>query len=240
MKSLRQKMLAMAAVVAVSGLMMASVAGAAPKLIVKDNATPTPNDVFTVADDGQITAKDLTFKPATKKFGFGTSNPQTSLHLVELASPFDRGLTIGQHDAGTAAAVINIKKSSGTDASPGLPASGSNIAAFHAQVYDGNTTVAGANGWSANASFFFTAEPGTYAAEYIPVAIRFDTGVAQAQKKERLRITSDGRLRISNQPTAPANNAICTVGDMVLDATNGFLYLCTATNSWKRTSFSTY
>lgn len=52
MKSLRKRILAMAAVVAVSGLMMASVAGAADKLIVLDNVTPTPNSVFKVTTTG--------------------------------------------------------------------------------------------------------------------------------------------------------------------------------------------
>lgn len=57
---------------------------------------------------------------------------------------------------------------------------------------------------------------------------------------ERICITSDGRTRYSNQLSAPANNAACTVGDTVMDAANGFMYLCTATNSWKRATFSSY
>lgn len=234
---MRKMITSIAAILAVSALMVGA-ASAADKLVVK--GTDGTTDVFKVADDGQITAANLTFKPATKKFGFGTTDPKTSLHIVELSSPFDRGLTIGQHDASTAAAVINIKKSGGTDASPSLTPSGANVAAFHAQVYDGNTTIANANGFSANASFFFFAEPGTYGVGNIPTGIRFETGISQTLRKERVRITSDGRLRLSNQPTAPANNAACTVGDMILDAPNGFLYLCTATDSWKRTSFTAY
>ncbi len=76
MKSLRKKMLAMAAVVAVSGLMMASVAGAVDKLLVKDAAGT--NNVFTVDDAGVVTGK---------KIGVGTSTPQSPIHLNLTTDP---------------------------------------------------------------------------------------------------------------------------------------------------------
>jgi hypothetical protein len=60
---------------------------------------------------------------------------------------------------------------------------------------------------------------------------------------ERLRITSDGMTRFSNQATAPANNAAGTVGDMIVDAANGYVYFCTGlggTSNWKRIAMSTY
>jgi len=233
MKKICKVILAAAAVVA-----LAVPAMAADKLIVKDAAGTT--NVFTVADDGQVSAKDMMFKPATKKFGFGTTNPLTSLHISEPTAPFDRGLTISQYAAGGAAAIINIKKASGTEAVPGLPGSGANIGAFHALAYDGNTDIANSGGYTASASLIFSLDPGTYSQGFAPMNINFWTGVNQNVKLERLRIASDGRLRLSNQPTAPANNATCTAGDLILDAPNGFLYLCVATNSWKRTSFAAY
>jgi len=235
MNKLCKILLAAAAVTA-----LAAPAMAADKLIVKDAAGTT--DVFKVADDGQVTgaASAYVFKPATKKFGFGTADPKTSLHISEPTAPFDRGLTISQFAAGGAAAIINIKKASGSESAPAFPSSGANIAAFHALSYDGNTNIANSGGYNAAASLIFALDPGTYSANNVPTNIQFVTGVDQNSKLERLRINSDGRIRISNQPTAPANNANCTVGDMVLDAPGGFLYVCTATNSWKRTSFAAY
>lgn len=81
MKNLRQKIVAMAAVVAVSGLMMASVAGAADKLIVKDAAGTT--NVFVVDDTGMITGK---------KIGMGTSTPQAPIHLNLTTDPVGTAL----------------------------------------------------------------------------------------------------------------------------------------------------
>lgn len=255
MKKVMNVVLAAAAVA-----VMAVPAIAAEKLVVKDNLTPA-NTVFKVESDGAITGGYLDttvvpnvyrinnyWNPTTKKYGFGTANPKTSLHLVEQTAPFDRGLTIAQHNDSIAAAVINIKKSYGSEAVPAIPdKAGVNVAAFHAQVYDGNTTVANANGYSANASFVLFTEPAAaYSAGNIPTAIKFTTGVSQAGNIERFRVASDGRIRMSNQPAAPANNAVCTKGDMILDATSGILYLCTIDNpngtvvAWKRTSFASY
>ncbi len=246
MKKICKVMLAAAAVVA-----LAVPAMGADKLIVK-NAGGTA-DVFKVSDtgvvttpgltiaaDGQMSASNLMFKPATKKFGFGTTNPLTSLHISEPTAPFDRGLTISQYAAGGAAAIINIKKASGTEAAPGVPGSGANIGAFHALAYDGNIDIANSGGYTASASLIFTLDPGTYSQGNAPMNINFWTGANQNVKLERMRIASDGRLRLSNHPAAPANNATCTVGDLILDAPNGFLYVCSATNSWKRTSFTAY
>jgi len=206
----------------------------------------TPADVFAVADDGQVTANGLTFKPATKKFGFGTTNPLSTLHVVDTAASFDRGLTIQQAVPGAAAAVINIKKSSGTEASPGFPApvTGSNVAAIHGQVWDGNVN-ANTGGYVATASIFWATEPAaSYTLNNIPTYIALATGNGDASaslpKTERFRITSDGRMRLYNQPAAPANNATCTQGDMILDAANANLYLCASTNSWRKLTFATY
>ena len=233
-------------VILMVGLLAMALAGSAQAATMFAVQDATATDVFAVANDGQITAANLTFKPATKKFGFGTTNPLTSLHIVETAGNFDRGLTIQQIVAGASAAVINIKKSAGTEAIPTFPSSPTNIAAIHGQVWDGNAT-ANANGFTANASILMATDPGTYALNNIPTYIAFATGnggpgsAATNPWLERFRITYDGRMRLSNQPAAPVSGStVCTTGDMILDAASGFLYLCTnSTGSvWKKATFN--
>jgi len=63
--------------------------------------------------------------------------------------------------------------------------------------------------------------------------IRFETTpVDSATRAERLRIQADGKLRMSNQ-TAPATaSTACTAGTFTF--VSDYLYLCTATDTWKR------
>ncbi|TWJ33052.1 hypothetical protein [Geobacter argillaceus] len=217
-------------------LSIASTASAVDKLIV-NNSTGTP--VFKVDDAGNVTGPNMVFNNSTKTFGFGTLNPLSALHLTESAptAGLTRGLTIAQHTTDIAAAVIAINRSRGLEATPSNLQNGDNIAAFHAKPYDA-TNLSG-NWYMPTASFIFGVD-GATSNGVAPTAMSFWTGSNAATRLERFRITSDGRLRISNQPAAPASNAPCTVGDMILSPSTGFLYLCTATNSWMRTAFTAY
>lgn len=52
-------------------------------------------------------------------------------------------------------------------------------------------------------------------------------------------ITTFNNLIIQTNPTTPANAAAaCTVGTMAWDT--GFIYICTATNTWKRVAIATW
>lgn len=56
---------------------------------------------------------------------------------------------------------------------------------------------------------------------------------------ERARITSAGNLRLSNQPAAPASaTATGTTGDLIISG--GYIYFCSATNTWVRAALSTW
>lgn len=244
---MRKMMTTIAAVLAVSALMAGS-ALAADKLVVKNSSNA---DVFKVDETGIATATGLQvgtgtvqgagmiFNNVTKMYGFGTTNPLSALHLTtsSATAPIDRGLTLAQHTTDIAAAIININRSRGLEGSPSNLASGDNIAAFHAKPYDA-TNVSG-NWYMPTASFIFGVD-GATSNGVAPTAMSFWTGSNAATRLERFRITSDGRLRISNQPAAPANNATCTTGDMIVSASTGYLYLCTGTNSWKRLAFAAY
>lgn len=66
------------------------------------------------------------------------------------------------------------------------------------------------------------------------------TATGTTTRNEKLRINGDGSIRLSNQPAAPVSGTTaCTAGDMILDAANGFLHLCTVTgNTWKKATFN--
>ena len=84
-------------------------------------------------------------------------------------------------------------------------------------------------------------DAGTVNSTSLPTYLQFMTTANGATARaERLRIAGDGRLRLSNQPAAPVSGSTaCTAGDMILDAANGFLYLCTVTgNTWKKAKFN--
>ena len=234
---LRKLSRTMATVVALSALVMVSQAGAADKLVVK--GTDGTTDVFKISDTGVVTGAGMVFNNATKMYGFGTTNPLSALHLTESAptAGLIRGLTIAQHTTDPAAASIAINRSRGLEASPSNLQSGDNIAAFHAKPYDA-ANVSG-NWYMPTASFIFGVD-GATSNGVAPTAMHFWTGSNAATRLERLRITSDGRLRVSNQPSAPAMTSACTAGDIVFDVPNGYMYLCTASGAWKRLAFTAY
>lgn len=208
-----------AAVLAALALPM--VAGAAGKLVVQDNSTPAV-DKFVVTDQGWIGS------------GLGTgvlpgSGLQISGQALQAPQIFlAHNPAIASSNGG--GGIIMFYNNNGA-----LPASNDRLGYLYFGSQDGanRRNVAGIKGfadgtWTTNVS-----TPAGFAFETSPVN-------QPGTRYERMRIAADGRLRLSNQPAAPANNATCTVGDLVLDAPNGFLYLCTATNSWKRASFGAY
>lgn len=63
--------------------------------------------------------------------------------------------------------------------------------------------------------------------------IRFETTpVDSATRAERLRIQADGKLRMSNQSAPATTTTACTAGTFTF--VNDYLYLCTATDTWRR------
>ena len=104
MKSLRTRILAMASVVAVSGLMMASVSGAADKLIVKDSSGA--NTVFKV-DDAGLTSGII------GKFGVGTTTPASTFTVQDTVGVGSRGIAAYQLTNDTFAAQVDFRKAKG-------------------------------------------------------------------------------------------------------------------------------
>ena len=216
MKSLRKKVLAMASVVAVSGLMMASVAGAADKLIVND-ATGT-NTVFKVDDAGVVSAS---------RIGIGTTAPEASFHNLETSGTnTQRGGIFTQVNDGNQAAQILFQKSFGTSSVKAFPSTTTYpnpyIGIFTAQYFNGQQ-------YDRSAQFGFKSDaPATQpigspvtTPGALPTAIMFFTGsrtVPTSDLTERMRISSLGNVVLGN------NGGTATT-DMATTVTNGFLYI---------------
>ena len=206
MKSLRTRILAMASVVAVSGLMMASVAGAADKLVVKDATGATT--VFKVDDTGLTTAT---------KIGLGTLNPVTTFHNVETTTLAARGITAAQHNDGAQGASIVFRKSRGTEAAPTLLAASDYIGVFQAQAWNGTSYLRSAQFGFRNdatpvgntfptATIFWNGDT-TVLNEVLRLSSSANVGVGGVtDPKQRLEVNGGVRLNTAiAQPTCDVN-----------------------------------
>jgi hypothetical protein len=164
--------------VAICFMAMTVTAYGADKLIVQDGSSVTK---FVVTDTGNT--------------GIGTATPLSQMYVVDQAgTDAQRGIITAQHNNSITAAVIQFKRSRGTEASPLALQNGDNGGAFHAYLYDGS-------GLQITSSIIFKVN-GTVSTGSIPTDMVFYTGTASASRPERMRITSDGYVGIgTSTPT---------------------------------------
>jgi len=208
-------------------------------------------DVFKVDDSGTFQVPGAyIWDNVTKRVGYGMTNPTAAFHLnyKSATAPFILERELDNNGAvsmvadnyggtgfgsGTGAGML-FRFSKGNKVAPASVAVGDRLGFLVFGGYAGSAI-------QHTAAINALVDAGTVSATSLPTYMQFlTTANGSVARTERMRISSDGRLRLSGQPTAPANNAACTVGDLILDAPGGFLYLCTATNSWKRTAFAAY
>ena len=164
----------------------------ADKLLVNDSSS---NVQFDVTDTGT-----LLLPTATGQIGIGTANPQSQVYVVDqTGTNVQRGMITAQHSNTATAAVIQFKRSRGTEAAPLALLSGDNAGAFHSFLYDGSS-------YFLTASIIFQVN-GTVTTGAIPTDIQFRAG-QDTTRPERMRITSTGNVGIGN--TAPGH--LLTVG----------------------------
>lgn len=154
------------------------------------------------------------------KIGVGTATPQASIDMtvgtasVRIASPGGYP-GISFYHAGTSIAT------------PTASPSGSPAMLLQPYYHDGTSFL--------NRGYISFTTTGAPATGNIPTDFVVGTGATTAT--ERLRITSAGNLRLSNQPAPPATAASPgTVGDIIIDGI--FIYYCYATNSWRRSALN--
>lgn len=236
MKKMVKVILAAAAVVA-----LAVPAMGADKLIVKD-AAGTKN-VFTATDNGWL---GLGGPPDRPMFIDSNTNPmiQGNASMVVTGEKNTERFELRSFRAATSGPQPTFQgmAARGTTAAPEAVINNSNL--FSLIGFGWNGTAYGGTDPAQNSG---AALIGMYAAETHTTTakgayIAFQTSKKQtATRNEKMRINDDGSIRLSNQPAAPVSGTtVCVAGDMILDAANGFLYLCTnATGSvWKKATFN--
>lgn len=168
-----KKLLAVLMTVAVLTCFLAVPAFSAPKLVVKDSQGQ--NTVFDVEDTGYV--------------GIGTATPQSQVYAVDsTGTNVQRGMVTAQHSNTTTAAVIQFKRSRGTEAAPLALSSGDNGGAFHSLLYDS------AN-YLLTASIVFSVN-GAVTAGSVPTDIVFYAG-SNSNRPERMRLRSNGTLQMA-------------------------------------------
>jgi len=229
MKSLSRKMVAIAAMVAVSGLITASVVRAADKLTIKNtNGTP----IFNVDDAGTINNGKIIIT-STGYLGLGTLAPNAAIHSKGNTSNQTQVLMTRQDTnnnggAGFVAYHNNITNASctaaatpsacctglgtGTCPSTILPADNDRLGYFLFGSYKADgTTPMNAAGISAHTE---TAWTDTVA----PAYFAFETTGLVGSRTERLRISGEGNV-------VTGNNGGAATADLATNVTNGFLYI---------------
>jgi hypothetical protein len=125
--------------------------------------------------------------------GVGTATPANQVYVVMSGATAGRGIVSALHFDGTGAALLQFKRSRGTEAVPLALQSGDNIANISVFGHDGSS-------YWAPASIIFSVS-GSVSSGTIPVDMLFYTGSTTANKAERIRITSEGNVGIGT--TAP-------------------------------------
>lgn len=259
-----RKMIAqMAAVLAVAAL-SAGTAVAADKLTVKD-ATGT-NTVFKVDDTGVIAGKKLAMgtdtpqsaihlnwpDPSGSYWPVGTALYNNSTGFVMSTQNNSAQLDVTAADnTGTAGyrGIIRGVRSRGTLTAPLAAAENDQVLSLLAGVYDG-TAVRN----NAQVSFYVDGPVSTGVA---PVRIGFATRTGgSGTMTEKLTIKNDGKiginatvptallhvggdtLRLQTPKTPASSSAACNQGDISWDA--NYVYVCVATNQWKRAALGTF
>jgi hypothetical protein len=224
MRNATKRFLGVAAVVALTGLAMASVAGAAnTRLTVKDSGS---NVVFSVQDDGSFSGSKFVYDGTAKRLGTGLSSghsAESSFHAVDITNSANRGVIVGQHDSSASAANVQFRKSRGDDINNAAYVAGVGgyvivnykdyIGSFHGFGWDGTQ-------WINGASIAFQVDTATPAVNKVGMSMNFMTGETQnggtgnIQKVSRLYISSKGIVGVGGGFTADAPPTVSGTGVM--------------------------
>jgi hypothetical protein len=172
------------------------------------------------------------------KLGVGTTTPTSQIYVVDTLGDSARGIQVAEHYEGSGAAILQFKKSRGTEAAPLALQNNDNAGAIHANAYDSAA-------YQLTASIIFKVD-GAVSSGSIPTDILFYTGSSAATRTEKMRLLSSGNFGIgTTAPKAPLDVAggirmgndsrPCTT-DLagLMRFNNGNLELCDG-SAWKTT-----
>jgi hypothetical protein len=223
--------------VAVLGLCFAVPAHATDKLIVQD-ATGT-NTVFVVTDSPAV--------------GIGTANPSSTLSVTDQTTTANRGYIGSQNSSDAASANLILRKSRGTEAAPTAVASGDYVGAFQFRSYSGTSYLRNAfvgarvdgtvTSTSVPTDIFFcnsaTDESDCYGSGKVRMLISAtgNVGIGTTTPTQKLDVNDTG-LRIDQSMTPATSSDPCNQGQIAWDT--NYVYVCVATNTWKRAALSSW
>ncbi|KAF0218756.1 MAG: hypothetical protein FD174_2539 [Geobacteraceae bacterium] len=220
---LKKVCLTMASVAAISALVIGTASAGNDKLVVKDNATPTPNSVFAVQDDGTINGAFLKWDPVLKRMGVNTVTPGSPMEVV---AEWPTSLGSNTHSVFTSygdSSRFTIRMANGTKALPTKTLNGAQLGNLNFRGYDGTNFNS-----SANAAIVANAEEDFTPTSMATRLVFFTTPVGQAFGAERLRITPSGNIGIgTSAPTSKlqvvglpvyADNAAALLGGLTAGA----------------------
>ncbi len=172
-------------------------------------ATTTNQTIFNIDENGYI--------------GIGTKNPNAQLNVVSHSDSVDeRGVRITQYGNGVAKLVFS--KAEGTEAAPAIVANDERLGGIFAEAYTGADRILTASiGFRVN---------GTVDATHAPTDILFstsDTALNSIISKEKMRLTSDGKLALAT--TTPGYAFV--IATSTSDASGqfaGFMQVASSTN----------
>lgn len=190
--------------------------------------------VTPTGSDGSAVGAPIKMTLTGTGLGIGTTTPSGLLHLASDAATSTIFNSVCS-DTASDAPVFNGRKSHGTHATPAQVDVADNMLCRIIGSAYGTTT------WK-NCASINIKNVKTVTDTDSEGYITFDTtGNGVTYSTERLRIQSDGAFRVSNQRTPPANaGATGTAGELIFDIANGYMYLCVATNTWKRATLATW
>ena len=130
----------------------------------------------------------------TQKVGMGTTNPQSSVHLVDNSTSPARGMITAEYSTPNVGALIVGRRSRGTEASPVAVTLGDFLGAFNTQGFDGSSYIAPTS--------LASVVDGAVSIGSIPASLVFNVGTTTNNKPERMRVTSSGNVGIgTSTPT---------------------------------------
>jgi hypothetical protein len=180
------------------------------------------------------------------RLGINTSTPTASLHILSTTT----ALNLNRIDDTAYGGAVKLDKARGSAGSETVVATDDAIGIFNFRGYGGSL-------YKAGAKFGAKISSGTKSDTSMPAYLYFSTTPSgSVTPLERLRIASDGNIGINtNSPkkkldvnddgiiirtakTPASATATGVVGEISWDS--NYVYVCVATNTWKRTALSTW
>jgi hypothetical protein len=198
-------------------------------------STPTPGAAITGVLESSATAGNLGFK--TRSGGvLGERLRITSAGLVGIGSSAPQGLLHLQQSLSDSTPVLAIGEASNTVRYSIIQESG------YTGISHGNTNIdlkfkTFANGGSGGTISFWTGVLSASEKARIDSSGRLLVGASSDSGGALLQVNGD-RIRVATAKTPASATAAGTAGEICWDAS--YIYVCTATNTWKRTAISTW